>query len=46
MKVRSLLAVAISSVLLLGCGANTTQGAAEGAAVGAVCSVVLGHLPI
>ncbi|MGX9522382.1 hypothetical protein ACWX0P_26805 [Vibrio mediterranei] len=44
MKVRSLLAVAISSVLLLGCGSNTTQGAAEGAAVGAVSAGMLGAL--
>ncbi|MGR5284289.1 hypothetical protein ACP3V5_03140 [Vibrio maritimus] len=44
MKLKSLLASAIAASLLVGCGANTTQGAAEGAAVGAVSAGMLGAL--
>lgn len=44
MKLKSFLATAIATSLLVGCGANTTQGAAEGAAVGAVSAGMLGAL--
>lgn len=44
MKLKSILAGAIAANLLVGCGANTTQGAAEGAAVGAVSAGMLGAL--
>ncbi|WP_394151242.1 hypothetical protein [Vibrio maritimus] len=44
MKLKSFLATAVAASLLVGCGANTTQGAAEGAAVGAVSAGMLGAL--
>ncbi|MBY6196265.1 hypothetical protein [Vibrio hangzhouensis] len=44
MKLKTFLAVTIASSMLIGCGANTTQRAAEGAAMGAVSAGMLGAL--
>ncbi|MFA0441382.1 hypothetical protein BCU70_10235 [Vibrio sp. 10N.286.49.C2] len=44
MRKQSVFVLTLLSTFLYGCGANTTQGAAEGAAVGAVSAGMLGAL--